>query len=164
MIRVRLQVGQETKRLMERLKPQALRDFMAKQAVHMVAQARKNILQAGTQASTAWPPLSKPYARRKRLGKTPGAGKNRYAMLRDTGSMYEGLAAEVTVTGSRVRAELTSEGRISGRPSNAELLRIHTLGLGRVPARSPVLNMSLLEKRIGEALARHLSGQTAATG
>jgi hypothetical protein len=153
---------------LERLTDAELRKFLERQGQNMVAQVRKNIVASGGKAASGWPPLSKEYAKRKKDGQTPGQGKNRYAMLRDTGSMYDGLAAVVGLgTGNGIGAtvELTSTGHGGGdRPSNAELLVIHAEGRGRVPRRDPTEDMTLFERRFEEELEKLLAEKERATG
>lgn len=151
---------------LERLTDADVRRFLTAQGRNMVAQVRKNIVANGGKAAGGWPPLSKEYAKRKKDGGTPGKGKNRYAMLRDTGSMYDGLTALVSVGVTNVPSvELTSTGEGGGgRPSNEELLLIHAEGRGRVPARSPVEDMRLFEARFEEELRKLLAEKDRATG
>lgn len=144
------------KTTLEQLTPADIKRFLGRQAANMVSQARKNIVGWGGKGSGKWPPLSKAYEKRKKNGGTPGAGKNRYAMLRDTGSLYENLTAFVDVDAGAV--ELSAVGGEAGRPDNDELLVIHAEGRGRVPARNPAADMRLFEARF-EAELEALLGE-----
>lgn len=105
------------------------------------------------------------YAKQKAEGKTPGRGKYSVnALLRDTGSMYDGLTAVVTVGRGFATIELTSVGQEGSRPSNAELLVIHAEGRGRVPKRDPTEDMALFERRFEEELEKLLAEKERATG
>lgn len=149
---------------LETLTEADVRRFLVAQGRNMVTQARKNIVGWGGK-SGKWPPLSKAYEKRKKDGGTPGAGKNRYAMLRDTGALYEGLTSVVDVNGMGVASvSLDADGVSGGRPTNSELLLIHAEGRGRVPVRNPAADMSLFEKRFAEELDRFLFEKTGAVG
>ena len=166
MIRVsaKITVGPQQQALLRNLEPANLARFLERQVPHLRTQVRRNITGAGTMQSSEWPKLSKPYAKRKRSGGTPGAGKFKYAMLRDTGSMYGGITGRVVRSSlSNLRLELHSDGQQPGRPSNDDLLSIHHFGLGRVPARNVALSMRVFEQRVQNALAKFL-GNTSAAG
>jgi hypothetical protein len=138
--------------------------FMERMSESMLGQARRNIRAFGTLRNLTWPQLSTAYLKRKKAGKTPGRGSNKAgAMLRDTGMLYASLVGIVTA-GARgsVRLALDAEGsRKSGKRilTNADLLRYHHRGAGRLPRRSPVQDMTLFQKRFATALRAHLSGR-----
>lgn len=98
------------------------------------------------------------YAKRKDLGKTPGAGANGADIrLRDTGDLYAGLdGIAKPVTGGWV-VEATATGTSSGRDiSNAELLAAHANGDGKLPKRDPTEDMSAFEKRTGARIKSYI--------
>jgi hypothetical protein len=157
MVTVELLFTPEDVAKVKALEPMALKAFLERQGANMVAQVRRNIVAKGGSKS-AWAPLNTDYAKRKKEGKTPGAGRFNYAMLRDTGSMYDGLTAVVTQTANEISVALTAKGQESGRPSNAELLVIHAEGKGRVPPRHPALpdEMVQFQARFAGQLDRFL--------
>lgn len=147
------------RRALENMQPARMRAFLERQGENMATQARKNIVRFGTRANNTWPRLSAPYAKRKKDGKTPGRGSHNYAMLRDTGSMYDGLVGRVESRGSGWwRVVLDSDGQLAGRPSNSDLLMFHHTGAGNLPQRSPVQDMTLFERRFADSLRKFLGG------
>lgn len=161
-VRTQITVGPQQQALLRNLQPANLARFFERQIPQLRTQIRRNITSAGNIGSSEWPKLSKPYAKRKRLGRTPGAGKFKYSMLRDTGSMYNGITGRVVRSSlSNLRLELHAEGQQPGRPSNDELLSIHHFGKGRVPARNVALSMRVFEQRVQNALAKFLGGTSA---
>lgn len=139
--------------LIERLKGREMAEFLASQGDEMVAQVRANIVRKGALASSDWPRLSRPYARRKAKGKTPGRGKHKQAMLRDTGKLHDSLVAQVVdgPNGPRMILDAVGGRRSGGKSiSNSRLLEIHANGEGRMPARHPALveDMGLFIKRL----------------
>jgi hypothetical protein len=158
-VSTRVVISQQYRQMIAALQPSAINAFMKRQGNNMVAQVRRNIVSGGGLASTQWAPLSPEYAKRKREGKTPGKGKFTYAILRDTGQLYESLSANVSASTGSVTVELVALGnRANGKISNAELLSLHHEGTSKMPARSPVGDMRLFEQRFGNELVAFLSG------
>lgn len=158
-VRVNVKIDGGMKRALDNMQPQRMAAFLERQGENMVAQARKNIVRFGTKANNTWPKLSLAYAKRKKDGKTPGKGSHHYAMLRDTGSMYDGIVGRVERRGQGWwRVALDSDGQLAGRPSNSDLLMFHHTGAGNLPVRSPVQDMSLFERRFADALRKFLGG------
>lgn len=155
-LKVRYRITERERAMLAAIQPKALEDFLVRQGPFMVEQARKNIIRAGTRANagTIWPKLSEPYAKRKAAGKTDGGGTFNYAMLRDTGQLYDSLFGKLNANGGRVTVSLEAEGA-----RNADLLRYHHLGTDKMPARSPVYDMRLFEKRYQQNLDAYLSGR-----
>lgn len=160
-VKVNVKIDPSMRRALEAMQPARMRAFLERQGGNMAAQARKNIVRFGTRASNVWPRLSPAYALRKKEGRTPGSGAHNYAMLRDTGSMYDGLVGRVEQRGTGWRVALDSDGQLAGRPSNSDLLMFHHTGVGTLPVRSPVQDMTLFERRFADALRKFLGGSVA---
>jgi len=154
-------IGHQQKQLLKKLDRAELKAFLETMADDLVAQARANIVKLGDHGGSGWPPLSKPYAKRKRKGQTPGKGKFKQAMLRDTDSLFQGLRGKVTVKAGEVALELTAVGKRAGRPSNAELLVMHAEGAGNLPERNPAEDMRVFERRFQAELKKYLEAKQA---
>jgi hypothetical protein len=146
-------------KMLKKLDKKELKAFLEVMADDLVAQARANVVKSGDHGGNAWPPLSKPYSKRKRKGQTPGRGKFKQAMLRDTDSMFKGLRGKVTLKGDVVALELTSVGQRAGRPSNADLLVMHAEGAGNLPERNPAEDMTVFERRFATEIKRFLEAK-----
>jgi hypothetical protein len=161
MITASVSIGDEQKEILYRLTEAQLRKFLERQSNNLVAQARRNIKNAGTKASSKWEPLSKAYAKRKKEGKTPGHGRVKYGMLRDTEELIGALIGVVEIAPGmeRVSLGLTAEGQTGDRPSNAELLVMHAEGAGNLPPRNPADDMRVFESRFEVDLQRFLEAK-----
>lgn len=159
-VTAKINISADYRRAMDAMQPQRMTAFLERMGREMATQARKNIIRAGGKGGGVWPALSTTYARRKRKAQTPGRGSHKYAMLRDTGSMYDGMVGRVT-SGRAWRVSLGSDGSRNANGNtvtNDELLLWHHEGRGNLPVRSAVFDMSLFERRFAESLAKFLGG------
>lgn len=161
MITATVEIGDSQKEILAKLTASQMRGFLKRMSNNLVTQARRNIKNAGTMASGKWAPLSKPYAKRKKEGKTPGRGRVKYGMLRDTEEMIGALTGVVEVTDDMHVASLglSAEGQSGSRPSNAELLVMHADGAGNLPPRNPAEDMRVFESRFMVELQRFLEAK-----
>ena len=169
-VRVAFTVSDEYRRKLKALEPAEVAKFMERMGqTHLVTQARKNIVRFGTRASAGapWAALSPAYAKRKKDGHTPGRGSYGYAMLRDTGTLYDALVGNVVRKANGMWLYLDAEGSRSapggGTISNADLLRWHHKGAGNLPRRSVAADMRLFEARFAMELGRYLGGKGGAS-
>lgn len=169
-VRVAFNVSDEYRRKLKALEPAEVAKFMERMGrTHLVTQARKNIVRFGTRAAagSAWAALSPAYAARKKAGKTPGRGSYNYAMLRDTGTLYDSLVGNVVRRSNGMWLYLDAEGTRSapggGTIRNADLLRWHHEGKGNLPRRSVAADMRLFEARFAMELGRYLGGKGGAS-
>lgn len=158
-MRIRLSAASDDqlRKLIARMETDSISEFLSSQADNLVATIRSNITRMGRLESSEWPPLSKAYARRKRTGKTPGRGKNKVTMLKDTGALYDSLVGRVEMTETGPRLVLDAVGGKRGI-SHSELLQVHAFGEGRMPARHPGLpeHMGLFMTRLERSLGKWL--------
>lgn len=156
-------IGAAHYKILKRLEKKEIKEFLETMADDLVAQARANIVKLGDHGGSGWPPLSRPYAKRKKAGKTPGRGRFKQAMLRDTDSMFKGLRGKVRMVSGELALELTAVGQRAGRPSNADLLVMHADGAGNLPPRNPASDMDVFERRFKAALVRYLEAKESAS-
>ncbi len=154
---VTVEIDSSLEALVRKLSGPELPKFMATQTDALVSQVRANLTRKGALASSDWPRLSRPYAKRKAAGKTPGNGKFKQSMLKDTGLLNDSLVARVEdgPRGPRMVLDAVGSRRVGKRTlTNSRLLLIHANGEGTMPRRNPAdpRDMGLYLKRLERAL------------